>query len=80
MKRKEHFEAALEYTRKHIAMDEVKSAQDAMLFSENMSEDYYDEVLWNAAYDCMEEYSDEHNLPEGWWQNFGDTTDIIKML
>lgn len=80
MKRTEHFEAALDYVRKNILMDEVKKAQDAVTFSENISEEYYDEVLWDTAHDLMEEYSDEHNLPEGWWENFGTITEIIMQL
>ncbi len=27
--------------------------------------------------DCMEEYGDDNDLPEGWWLEYGDEDDVL---
>lgn len=38
-------------------------------------EDACDEI-----YDCMEQYGEDNDLPEGWWMGYGDIDDIFVML
>lgn len=30
--------------------------------------------------DLLEEYSEDNDLPEGWWLEYGDIDDIIEMI
>jgi len=34
----------------------------------------------DKIHDLMEEFSDENDLPEGWWYEFGDEDDIFFAL
>ena len=38
-------------------------------------DDIYDEI-----YDCMEQYGEDNDLPEGWWMEYGEIDDIFVML
>jgi len=33
--------------------------------------------LSSQIYDCMEEYGDDNDLPEGWWLDYGDESDVF---
>lgn len=70
------FKAALAYTRKHIDIDSVHRAIDEM----NEKREPLSSVnpqLFDDIHDYMEEYSMDHDLPEGWWYYEMDEEDII---
>ena len=33
-----------------------------------------------TIYDLMEEYGADNDLPEGWWLNYGDESDVLAEL
>ena len=33
--------------------------------------------LVERIYDCMEEYGDDNDFPEGWWLEYGDEDDVF---
>lgn len=36
--------------------------------------------ICDEIYDCMEQYGEDNDLPEGWWMEYGDIDDIFVML
>lgn len=39
-----------------------------------------DEEACDVIYDCLEQYGDDNDLPEGWWMEYGDFDAIVVML
>jgi len=39
-----------------------------------------EEDICDEIYDCMEQYGEDNDLPEGWWMEYGDIDDIFVML
>lgn len=60
-------EKALEYTQQ-----ELTKKFGGMAVSED---DILDDIQ-----DCMEQYGEDNDLPEGWWMGYGDINDIFVML
>lgn len=60
-------EKALEYTQQELTKKFGGKAVS--------EEDACDEI-----YDCMEQYGEDNDLPEGWWMSYGDIHDIFVML
>lgn len=72
-------EKAIAYVREKVDMDEVALVRKQMaerrepLFRVN-------HTLSDAIYDLMEEYGDDHHLPEGWWLNQHDEESVFDKL
>ena len=68
--------AAIDYVRSHVDMDEVRLAIKKMdeqrepLFRVNSQ-------LSDSIYDLMEEYGQDHDLPENWWLSEHDEESIL---
>ena len=68
--------AAIDYVRSHVDMDEVRLAIKKMdeqrepLFIVNSQ-------LSDSIYDLMEEYGQDHDLPENWWLVEHDEESIL---
>lgn len=68
--------AAIDYVRSHVDMDEMRLAIKKMdeqrepLFIVNSS-------LSESIYDLMEEYGQDHDLPENWWLVEHDEESIL---
>lgn len=67
---------AIDYVRSHVDMDEVRLSIKKMdeqrepLFRVNSQ-------LSDSIYDLMEEYGQDHDLPEGWWLEEHDEESIL---
>ena len=73
-----HFEKAVAYVRENVDMADVAQAKVKMgeknpLFRIN-------HALCDQIYDLMEEYGEEHDLPEGWWLDEADEEEVLLML
>lgn len=80
MTHKEHFDAALDYIRKNINMDEVKKTQDLINNDEPVSMDDID-AFSTTIDDMMREYGYEHGIYTEWWEKFVNSyTEILLML
>lgn len=60
-------EKALEYTRQEL----TKKYRCKAVSEEEILDDIQD---------CMEQYGQDNDLPEGWWMSYGDIHDIFVML
>lgn len=70
------FERAIEATR--VAMSE----EDYTIFLGarakrwlTLTEEEFD--ILEYIHDCMEEYGEDHDLPEGWWQDEADLFEVV---
>lgn len=60
-------EKALEYTRQEL----TKKYRGKAVSEEEILDDIQD---------CMEQYGEDNDMPEGWWMSYGDIHDIFVML
>ena len=60
-------EKALEYTRQEL----TKKYRGKAVSEEEIHDDIHD---------CMEQFGEDNDLPEGWWMSYGDIHDIFVML
>ena len=58
---------ALEYTRQEL----TKKYRGKAVSEEEILDDIHD---------CMEQFGQDNDLPEGWWMSYGDIHDIFVML
>ena len=68
--------SAIAYVREQLGeeeLDVIRALRNkAALFREPIPADYSDKV-----YNLLEEWGEEHDLPEGWWANEADMEDIL---
>jgi hypothetical protein len=60
-------EKALEYTRQEL----TKKYRGKAVSEEEILDDIHD---------CMEQFGQDNDLPEGWWMSYGDIHDIFVLL
>lgn len=76
-----HFEQALEYVRKNRTWSEAEEAVALERINhfrcgiQQASSSISEEI-----HDLMEEYGEEHDLPEGWWNEIGDEDEVFMKL
>lgn len=70
---------SIEYVRKNVDMNEVKATIKRM---KERREPLYraNKNLCDNIYDLMEEYSENNDLPEGWWMNYDDEESVMFKL
>lgn len=76
---KSNLQKALDYVREQMDDDKlaVVRAQRNMNWVRRIlvQTDYDDEIQ-----DLLEEWGEEHDLPEGWWANEADMEDILEII
>lgn len=79
MEKKSNLQQALDYVREQMDDDKlaVVRAQRNMNWVRRIlvQTDYDDEIQ-----DLLEEWGEEHDLPEGWWANEADMEDILEII
>ena len=76
-----HFEQALEYVRQNRTWSEAEEAEALERINhfrcgiQQASSSISEEI-----HDLMEEYGEEHDLPEGWWNEIGDEDEVFMKL
>lgn len=76
-----HFEKAINYVREHKTWSdaaEQKAYEVIERYRCNIQQ--ADSNISDEIHDLMEEYSEENDLPEGWWMYEGDEDDIFNEL
>lgn len=73
-----HFEKAVAYVRENVDMAEV--AQAIVKMGEKNPLFRINHTLCDQIYDLMEEYGEEHDLPEGWWLDEADEEEVLLRL
>ena len=71
---------ALDYVRSHIPdwqLDEYRAEINSAYECHTTPTAYAD---FDRVRDLLEEYCEEHDVPEGWWQNEGDLDDWLYEL
>lgn len=77
----EEMKEALDYVRENmneIRMQEVKLAVDKAYEHHLTPSAFYN--VGDTVTDLLEEYGDDNDLPEGWWENYGDIDDWLLKL
>lgn len=76
-----HFEQAIQYIRDNKTWSK-HAEEEALNYINKMrcGINHADHDICEEIADLMEEYSEENNLPEGWWLNYGDENDIFLLL
>ena len=72
-------EKALSYVRKHIDKDYLaylSNKASAMRCPISL----IDPILADTVYDLLEEFGEDHELPESYWMEFWDIDDIMNEL
>lgn len=70
---------ALNYVSKHIDedyLDYLSSKASAMRCPISL----IDPIIADTVYDLLEEFGEDHELPENYWMEFGDIDDIMNEL
>lgn len=75
----EHFKKALQYVKDNVEKIDVDFAIYHMGES-NCPLSMVGNGLDSEIRDLMEEYGDEHDLPEGWWESECDLDEIVYKL
>lgn len=76
-----HFEQALEYVRKNHTWSEAEEAVALERIDHlRCGLQYVDSSISEEIHDLMEEYGEEHDLPEEWWYEIGDEDDVFMKL
>lgn len=70
---------AIEYVRKKLDVYEVNRVIDKM-YMERIPLSVASPEMHDQINDLMEEYGQDHDLPEGWWLAAGDVEDIFDMI
>lgn len=70
---------AIAYVRRCIDMEAVRYAVNKSM-ELRCPAAHIDHLIIDDITDLMEEYSDDYDLPEGWWLNEMDEEDIIREL
>lgn len=70
---------ALDYVRENVDMDEVHLAIKRM-YEKGQPLVRVNHYLCDTIYDLMEEYGDDHDLPEGWWLDEFDEEEVLFRL
>lgn len=76
MTREQHYKNAIKYVAENIDKDEY-SITLKRIDNWRCPVGLANELIENEIYDFMEEYGQDHDLPEGWWLEFGDVEDIF---
>ena len=67
---------ALDYVRRELGTDKLAVVRSQRKVQwccrQPITTDYDDEI-----HDLLEEWGEEHDLPEGWWANEADMEDIL---
>lgn len=75
------FEKAIEYVRKHKTWSDAEDERALELTERcRCNIQQADPTISDEIHDLMEEYSDENDLPEGWWLREGDEDDVFFRL
>ena len=76
---KSNLQQALDYVRRELgigALTVVRYQRNVnWLRRQPVTTDHDDEIQ-----DLLEEWGEEHDLPEGWWANETDMEDILEMI
>ena len=74
-------EKAIDYVRKNKSWsDEEEQAALDMINNLRCDIDFASPEIADEIYDLLEEYSDNEDLPEGWWMEYGTVDDIFFQL
>lgn len=78
---KSRLKKAIDYVKSNMDEDDMAILQAEMNKCYKMhlipSENVMD---CSKVIDLLEEYGDENDLPEGWWEEYGDIEDILVKL
>ena len=74
-----HIEKAIRHVAKNVDKERVSIACGYMYLHRSPLH-VEDPQLEDDIHDLMEEYGEEHGLPEGWWQSEVDENDIVLRL
>ena len=73
--------AALKYVRENMDEDDMAILQAEINKSYNMHLVPTEHTVnCDKVIDLLEEYSEENNLPEGWWEEYGGIDDVLMKL
>lgn len=76
-----HFEQAIQYVRDNKTWSKYEEEEALNCMNEmRCGINHADHDICEEIADLMEEYSEENNLSEGWWLNYGDENDIFLLL
>lgn len=73
-------EAALDYVREQLDADEL------MIYKATVSKNLNHRMPATAGLDdgkiidLLEEYGEDNDMPEGWWEEYGDIEDVLMKL
>ena len=75
------FEKAIKYVRKNATWTdaELQAARDKT-YRYHYGIQQADPSIADDICDLMEEYGEDHDLPEGWWLEYGDEDDVFNKL
>lgn len=77
--KKSNLQQALDYVRRELgigALTVVRYQRNVnWLRRQPVTTDHDDEIQ-----DLLEEWGEEHGLPEGWWENEADMEDILEII
>lgn len=75
------FEKAIQYVRENKSWSEAQDARALEIINQfRCGISQADDCISDEIHDLMEEYSQDNDLPEGWWYEFGDEDDIFFAL
>lgn len=75
----EHIAEAIAYIKEHrtwTAAEEMTAWQDVSIQRCTLRDARGGDKIADEIHDLLEEYGEEHDLPEGWWLEFGDEGEI----
>lgn len=77
--KKSNLQKALDYVREQMDDDKlavVRAQRNYNWVHRMLVQTDYDEEI----FDLLEEWGEEHDLPEGWWANEADMEDILEII
>lgn len=77
--KKSNLQKALDYVREQMDDDKlavVRAQRNYNWVHRMLVQTDYDEEI----FDLLEEWGEEHGLPEGWWENEADMEDILEII
>lgn len=73
-------EAALDYVREQLDADELMIYKATVSKNLNHRLPAASQVNDSKVIDLLEEYGEDNDLPEGWWEEYGDIEDVLMKL
>ncbi len=76
----EEMREALDYIRGELDEDELMIIKSRVSYNLNHRLPAASQVNDSKIIDLLEEYGENEDLPEGWWEEYGDIEDVLMKL